>query len=113
MPVAQRFSQLSPARKALTRLFQVLNFGEIQDLYVRDSEPVLEPGPVVLVDDRLDSDPVPRPEVEMTDFALREEICRLMARLDELRNVTIVRIEVRAGIPRRVVFQSQFAETMR
>jgi hypothetical protein len=41
---------------------------------------------------------VPRPELALKDFELLEEIRRLMARLDDIKDGTIERIEVRAGI---------------
>jgi hypothetical protein len=105
-----RFSQLSPSRQTLVRLCQSLNFGLIRCIHVRDASPVFDPMPVVLIDARLDADEKPRPEVELTDFVLRDEVCRLMARLDELKNGTIDRIEVRAGVPRRIVFAARLTE---
>jgi hypothetical protein len=102
-----RFSQLSVPRQALVRLCQATNYGQIHHLEIRDSDPVLNPPPLILADIKLDSDEEPRSEVELTDFVLRDEICRLMAWLDELKVGTIARIEVRAGIPRRMVFESR------
>ena len=45
-----RFAQLSPARQALVRICQTVNYGEIQGLVVRDGEPIFEPAPVVVID---------------------------------------------------------------
>lgn len=63
--------------------------------------------PVIVIDAKLDKEEPPRPETALVDFELRDEVRRLMSRLDELRDGTIQRIEVRAGIPRRVVLESQ------
>jgi hypothetical protein len=101
-----RFSKLSPSRQLLLRLCQAVNFGFIQELEIRDSEPVFSPPPIVLVDLKLDGEAGPRPEIELADFALCREACRLMELLDKLRNSKIDRIEVRAGIPRRVILKS-------
>src|SRR5262245_61550373 len=49
-----RFSQLSPSRQALVRLCQEVNYGQILDLQVRDSEPLWDPGPTVLSEFKLD-----------------------------------------------------------
>jgi hypothetical protein len=58
---ALRFSQLSPARQALVRACQAVNFGEIQGVLVRDAEPVFgEPAPVVVIDVKLDKADEPR-----------------------------------------------------
>lgn len=110
MPAVRRFSQLSLPRQALVRLCQSTNYGQIQDLTVRDREPVLGPEPRVLVDVRLDSDERPREELAAADFALSAELCRLMSLLDEVRNGRISKVEVRAGIPRRITFEKCVAE---
>jgi hypothetical protein len=102
MPRVRRFSQLSPARQALVRLCQRLNFGLIQSLGVQDADPVFDPGNVVLVDEKLDVGDSPRLEAELLDFELAAELSRLMTRLDEIRNGRIERIEVRGGIPCRL-----------
>jgi hypothetical protein len=99
-----RFSELSPARASFVRLCQAVNFGVIQDLEIRSSDPVLDPPPKVLVDLKLDSDNESRSEVRLEDFALPKEVGRLMAHFDEVQNCHVERIEVRAGIPRRVIF---------
>ena len=109
----RRFFHLSVSRQALVRLCQATNYGSIRNLEVRDSEPVFRPPPVVAVDVKLDGDDGPRREIALTDFVLRDEVCRLMDRLDELKNATIERIEVRAGIPRRIVFKSRFTAELR
>ena len=77
---------------------------------LRDANPVFDPAPMVLAEERLDVVEESRPELALTDFMLSEEWCRLLARLDEIQNGTIERIEVRAGIPRRIVFASRLAE---
>ena len=105
-----RFSDLSSSRKALVRLFQKLNFGQIQNLSLRNGEPVFALPPLVLFDIKLDNDEGPRPELNLADFALCDEIRRLVARLDELNNGRIERIEVRGGLPRRVVIEHRLTE---
>ena len=104
-PVPMRFSQLSAPRQAFVRLCQALDYGYIQGLEVRDSNPVFDPPPPVFMDLKLESDDGRRLEADLTDFELRHELCRLLARLDELKDAKIERIEVRAGIPRRLVFR--------
>src|ERR1039458_8503432 len=101
-----RFSQLSASRRVLVRLCQDINFGQIQELHVRNSDPVWDPAPTVLSEIKLDTEDTPRPESELPDFKLSSEIRRLMCRLDQLENGRIERIEVREGIPRRLVLAS-------
>lgn len=103
-----RFSALSLQRQMLVRLCQRTNFGSIRGLEIRKGEPVFDPAPVLLIDLKLDSDDPPREEAALTDFGLSQEVVRLMQRLDERITTTIELLEVRAGIPRRVVFKAAF-----
>jgi hypothetical protein len=97
------FSQLSPGRQALVRLCQATNYGVIERLHVRGFEPTQEPPPFVMKDLKLDHDEELRPELELTNFELRGEVQRLMDHLDELCNGIVERLEVHAGVPRRIV----------
>lgn len=113
MPRLVRFSDLSAPRKALVRLCQSMNYGSIEGLEVRDSDPIFSPPPLVLIDIRLDNDEGPRTQVGLSDFVLRDEARRLMERFETLKNATIERVEVRAGIPRRVVFKLRATDALR
>jgi hypothetical protein len=107
----RRFSQLSTSRKALVRLFQSINYGHIRDLRVHDREPFLaNPSPVVLVDLKLDAEEHPRDELAADDFELCAEVERLMSVLDRLPHGKISIIDVRAGIPRRIVIEKLLTE---
>ncbi len=107
LDTALRFRQLSAPRQALVRLFQSVNYGHIEDLEVRAGEPAFCPAPRILIDLKLGTDQDPRPEERLDDFALRAEIVRLMDRLGELGDGTVAQIEVRAGIPRRMIIEAQ------
>src|SRR5258708_32479207 len=104
-PRPRRFSHLSAPRQALVRLCQATNYGLIRNIEVRNSEPVFNPPPVVAVDVKLDADAGSRPEVDLTDFVLRAELCRLIDLLDEFQTTTIEHIEIRVGSPRRVILK--------
>jgi hypothetical protein len=109
MPQTLRFSTLSPARQALVRVCQAVNFGQIRDVRLQHGDPILQSA-YVLADERLDRPAEPRPEIGLNDFSLSDEWCRLLNRLDQMCDGKIERIEVRAGIPRRVVFESWLKE---
>jgi hypothetical protein len=89
------------------RLCQTINHGVIEDLEVRKSEPVFNPFPVILKDVKLDADEQPRPEVSLSDFLVSVEVARLMSLLDGIDSGCIRRIDVRAGIPPRMLVESQ------
>lgn len=100
-----RFSALSPARKTLVRLCQTINHGSIEGLEVRQSEPVFDPFPMLVKDVKLDGDDEQRPEFALVDFILCDQVCRLLRLLDRMDSGAIRRIEVRAGIPRRMLVE--------
>ena len=110
MPEARRFSELSPARQTLVRILQAINFGEIQGIRVRKADPLFDDTSIVIIDAKLDKEEGPRPELQLSDFVLKEKVLRLVAHLDYLKNGAIQTIEVRAGVPRRIVFRSAFAD---
>jgi hypothetical protein len=88
-----------------------MNYGGINNLPVRDREPVLsDPQCVVLVDVKLNSEEHTSQEADQSDFVLSTEVVRLMALLDKIQNGRISKLEVRAGIPRRVVWENRAPE---
>ena len=53
----------------------------------------------MLADVKLDGGWAPRPELELPDFVLRDEVITLINHLDRLVNTTIEHLEVQAGTP--------------
>jgi len=100
-----QFSRLSASRQALVRLCQSTNYGYIHELLIKDKEPVFDPGPVLLLDIKLDSEERPRDEFASADFLLGAELVRMMALLDQIQNGKISKLEVRAGVPRRILLE--------
>ena len=109
-----RLSDLSPARQALVQVCRKINYGRVEDLEVRRSEPVFDPAPVLVKDVKLDVDEEPRPELALSDFVVSAEVVRLMRLLDKMDSGSIRLIEIRAGIPRRTLVEShEFAFDLR
>ncbi len=78
---------------------------------MRAGDPVLPDSRcLVFADIKLDSVEIPRPEVTAPDFVLCAEVCRLMTLLDSIQEGKIARLEVRAGIPRRIIFERRTQE---
>lgn len=101
-----RFSDLSVPRQAFLRRCQRIGFGRIESLEVRDSEPVFGSQTQAFIDLKLDRDEHSRLEQDLGDFVVRVEIQRLFSKLDAIRNGVVEHLEVRAGIPRRIVFKA-------
>lgn len=76
------------------------------------NEPVIDGAIVLILDVKLDKEDVPRPELDLDDFVLSSEVVRLMSKLDKVRNGTILHLEVRAGLPRRLVTESRLATSL-
>lgn len=108
-----RFSEISVPRQALIRLCQLTNFGEIRDIEVRGREPIFGSASAVLVDVRLDADEVTRPESVLPDFTLRQELRRFLSQIDQIETGRINRIEIRAGLPRRMLFEVSVRRLLR
>jgi hypothetical protein len=100
-----RFSQLSAPRQVLVRLCQSINFGYLEGLEVRRGEPVFSPAPTAFVEVKLDAANGLPPEADLADFELRAEVGRLTEQLDQLGDGLIERIDIRYGIPRRVLIE--------
>jgi len=101
-----RLSEVSAARRAFIRRCQRLDHGNIRGLEVRDCEPVFGPKTEVLHDLKLDGNDAPRPEQDLGDFVVCKEIRRLFSMLDAFGNGTIEHVEVRTGVPRRIIFKA-------
>ncbi len=105
MPLEVRFSQLSKPRQTLVRLCQFTNFGNLT-IFIRDREPFFNSESSVQIDVKLDCPGAPRHELTLNDFVLCEEFHRCMKMLDEIENGRILKIEIRAGLPRRILFDT-------
>jgi hypothetical protein len=104
------FSQLSKPRQFLIRLCQRVNYGSILNVQVIDGDVCFAPLPDVVFDVKLDGDIIQRPELDLSDFALPAESCRLLAQIDSLKDGVVEKIVVHDGIPRRVVLRGPLPE---
>jgi hypothetical protein len=102
-----RLSEISLARQVLVRLCQFVNYGSIEDVAIREAEPLSDPVPVIVRNLKLGVDEPPRPELTLADFALNDRIIRMLTTLDAIQSGTIRKMEVTAGIPQRISVESQ------
>jgi hypothetical protein len=107
-----RWSQLSRPRQTLVRLFQRIDYGQVIDLYVSHGEPQLDPSPRIVCEIKLDGENESRPELALPDFQLTQEVLQLFSRMEKLGSGFVQRIEVRAGIPRRILIEMPLARDM-
>jgi hypothetical protein len=103
MPVPVSKATLSPARRRLVELLQQLNFGRVEGLSVLDGDPVFEPPPRLVREVKFGGENGPRPEAAAADFPLKSQLVELFQHFDEIGDGTIDVLEIKHGLPFRMV----------
>jgi len=98
-------ASLSPGRRRLVEMMQRLNFGRIEDFEIRAGEPLFNPAPRVVQDIKIGGDNGPRPESLFPDFLLKNQVVELFEHLDRLGDVTVSYIDVKHGLPFKLVVE--------
>jgi hypothetical protein len=96
-------SRLSAPRQKLLRTMQQLHFGKIEDLVVLSGEPSSTPPPKITKEIKLGIDAIDRSAAEQNDFALKRQVTDLFAQFDQLSDGSVVTIEIRHGLPARLI----------
>lgn len=94
---------LSPARRRLLELMQSIHFGRVENLVVRGGEPSFDPPPRVVREVKFGGDNGPRPELATGDFKLKAQVVELFRELDRLGDGTALVLEVKHGLPFRLL----------
>ena len=102
-------SDLTPARKRLIELAQRVNFGRIENLCVREGEPVFDPPPRVIRSVKLGGDNGLRREASKEDFSIKAKVIELFDILDQIGNGVIERIDIAEGLPCSMTYQEDAA----
>ena len=92
-------SSLSEAQRWLVEVMQWVNFGRIEDLYVREGEPARDPAPRIFRKVKCGGDNAPRPEVSSADFWLKNQAIDLFESFAEIGNGKIIALEIKGGLP--------------
>jgi hypothetical protein len=100
-----RFSNLSKPRQMLIRLCQQVSYGSILNVEVVGGDFDFNSPPEVILDLRLDENVTARRELEVSDFGLPAETCRLLATIDSVEKGIVEKITVQDGIPRRLILR--------
>jgi hypothetical protein len=87
----------------LIELMQQINFGRIEGLLVRNGEPTFDPPPIVIREVKFGGENGPRPECGVDNFALKAQVVELIQQLDDLGDGTVETIEVKHGLPFRML----------
>lgn len=96
-------ASLPPARRRLLELFQHINFGRLESLTVQRGEPILDPRPVIVREHKFGGENGPRPEIDAADFLLKQQVVELFTFFDELQDGVIDVLEIKHGLPFRMI----------
>ena len=100
---------LSPARAYLVKKMQELNFGRIEDLAVKNGEPVFDPPPRVVREFKFGKKDGPRPEAAKPNFTLKTEVLDLFAQMEAMGDGVIQCLEIQRGLPFRMTVREDAA----
>ena len=92
-------ASLSPARRRLLEICQKINFGRIENLSIRDGEPVLDPLPLIVREVKFGGENGPRPELGADDFCLKKKHVDLFDLFDQIQNGVIDVLVLQHGLP--------------
>lgn len=95
--------RLSAGRAALVKLMQRINFGQIGGLTFWAGEPVLDPPPRIVREYKFGGENGPRPELATDNFLLKQQVIELFAFFDQLQDGVIDVLEIKHGLPFRMI----------
>lgn len=100
----QVLSEASPSEQRLIELMTRVGFGRIE-CRVRCGEPVLDPAPLVVREVKLGGERLIGAGCRQPDYALKDAVLELLAELKACPDNADVTIEVRHGVPHRLLVQ--------
>jgi hypothetical protein len=101
----KNLSSLSPARQLLIEKMQLLRFGRIENLAVRNGEPYFAKETIVVLERKFGTVEMVRLGLCNKDFTLKTQVVELLEQLDEVGTGRIDLIEVKHGLPFRMLAQ--------
>ena len=93
---------LTPARRRLVELMQEVNYGRIEQLEVREREPVFKPPPGVVRHIVFGKDNRPNARHATDGFALKKKVVELFEVFDRERSFLILELVIDNGLPVRM-----------
>lgn len=102
-------SSLSAGGARLVELMQDINFGRLERLQIRDAEPVFDPGTEIVRELKIGGENGPRQECQADDFLLKSQVVELFGFFEQFRNGVIDVLEVKHGLPFRMIVREAAA----
>lgn len=102
-------TSLSHNERHLLQLMQEIHYGRIENLAVRDGEPVIAPSTKVLRDVKFGPEIGKRPIIVGRDYRDKAQIMEMLQQFRRLGDGVVQTLEVHNGLP----FRMQIVETVR
>jgi hypothetical protein len=99
-------TSLSAPRQKLLHVMQRNPFSNV-DMVISHCEPSFDPPFKITREIKLGIDTPTQPPAEGADFGLKRAVTDLFAHFDQLRDGTAVTIEVRHGLPARLILAGE------
>jgi hypothetical protein len=104
-------SCLNPSQRRTLEIIEALGFGVIERLLIRGGLPCYEPEPRIVQAIKLDCEPGRQPNPSSADLTLKKEFESLFDQLSRLGDAA-VDIEIRHGLPFRLVLERRYKELL-
>ena len=92
-------TSLTPAQRRLVEFIHPVNYGRIEGLSVQNGQPVLDPPPRRLFQEKFSAKKQAEPKPSPAELATKPQVAQLMERLSSLADGTVVSIEIQNGLP--------------
>lgn len=102
-------TSLTPARQHMIAEMQRINYGRIENLTIRQGQPVFSPSPRVIREFKFGADNGPRPELEKSDYRLKLQVLELFVFMEAMGEGIITTIEIQRGLPFRMTIEEVHA----
>ncbi|MGB7323963.1 MAG: hypothetical protein WBD31_03770 [Rubripirellula sp.] len=96
-------SSLSLQRQFLIETLQRINFGRLENLRFKAGEPILDESSRIFREHKFGGENGPRPESGKVDFALKKQLAELFRYFDDRGDGVVESLEVKHGLPFRMV----------
>jgi len=103
-----RKSDLTPCQRQLVERIQHLRYGRIENLVVRDGEPVIERGTTKVIRSvSFGEQNDPHPSIEQDGMTLKTKVVHLLEHLKAIGNGVIDVIHVGGGLPAKMEIEDE------
>jgi hypothetical protein len=102
--------QLTGPRQRLVELMRRIKFGRIERLVIRGGEPVINPPPQIVREHKFGVSKPAQPHPQANASALKSEVVELFETLSNIQDGEVQALEVRHGLPFRLVITDALPE---